>query len=191
MQRKIIVKTKETCKKCGENRFIENKHFFLCRNCNKDRLRVNKDSNSLLRYIDTKNKKQQLKTVVLKKKEPSKKSLFSLLSSKRKTTKEKILDDENFYLECFNLSDHRCEECNTQLPEEFSDSSGKVIARWRYSHIVPKSIAPELRHNTENINHLCLECHGKWENGNKAEMSIFESNFKRFPNYLNKYVLSS
>ena len=191
MQRKIIVKIKETCKKCGENRFIENKHFFLCGNCNKDRLRVNKDSNSLLRYIDTKNKKQTLKTVVLKKKEPSKKYLFSPLSTKRKNTKEKILDDENFYLECFNLSDHRCEECNASLPEEFSDSSGKVIARWRYSHIVPKSIAPELRHNTENINHLCLECHGKWENGNKAEMSIFESNFKRFPNYLNKYVLSS
>ena len=27
MQRKIIVKIKETCKKCGENRFIENKQI--------------------------------------------------------------------------------------------------------------------------------------------------------------------
>lgn len=188
MQRKIIVKTKETCKKCGEKRFIENKHFFLCGNCNKDRLQLNKGSNSNLRYIDTKNKKQPLKKAILKKIEPSKKSLFSPMSIKSKTTKEKIQDDEKFYLECFNLSDHRCEECNVLLPDEFSDHNGKVIARWRYSHIVPKSIAPELRHNTKNINHLCLECHGNWENGDKKSMNIFKTNLFRFPNYLIKFV---
>lgn len=188
MQRKIIVKTKETCKKCGKKSFIENKHFYLCKSCNLDRLWLNKSNVSTFKYKDIVKEKQPLKTVILKKKELSKKSLFSPVLTKRKTTKEKIQDDEKFYLECFNLSDHRCEECSTRLPEEFSDISGKVIARWRYSHIVPKSIAPELRHNTENINHLCLECHGEWENGNKFKMNIFEGNLKRFPNYLNKFV---
>ncbi len=176
----------DICKSCEQKRKIVNKHFHLCIKCNENRLHVNKTKNSVNIGKDTKaNKTPFLRA---KNKPKQKKSLFSKTYQETKSTKDKIKEDENFYRECFNMSDHRCEECNTPLPDEFEDSNGKVIARFRYSHIIPKSIAPELRHNTSNINHLCLECHGIWENGDKVNMSIFEENFKRFPNYLNKFI---
>jgi len=87
--------------------------------------------------------------------------------------------DEEFYKECFDQSDHRCEECGKRLNDEFRDDDGRVIARWRYSHIIPKSIAPRLRHIVLNINHLCLEHHEMWENGDKESMNIFEKNQER------------
>lgn len=111
--------------------------------------------------------------------------------SKEKVEKvkiNKVLErDELFYLECFNNSNHKCEECNTSLPNEFRDADDKIIARFRYSHVIPKSIAPELRHKIENINHLCLECHNRWEHGDKSSMNIFAENLKNFPNYLSKF----
>jgi hypothetical protein len=49
----------------------------------------------------------------------------------------KIKDKENsyeldniFYEKCFNLSDHKCEECGCQLPEEFK--TGKRL----FCHII-------------------------------------------------------
>ena len=48
--------------------------------------------------------------------------------------------DEAFYEESFNQSNHKCEECGIQLPTEFRNDDGKINARWRYSHIVAKSI---------------------------------------------------
>tara|TARA_R110002126_G_scaffold149434_2_gene295385 strand:- start:22 stop:366 length:345 start_codon:yes stop_codon:yes gene_type:complete len=91
--------------------------------------------------------------------------------------------DELFYQECFDASDHKCEECGKQLPTEFRDDEGKINARWRYSHIVAKSIAPELRHSISNINHLCLNHHTQWDFGNKREMKIYAKNARRLPKY--------
>jgi len=99
----------------------------------------------------------------------------------------KIDRDEAFYLECFNNSNHRCEECGCLLPDEFRDSEGRIIARWRYSHVIPKSIAPHLRHRIENINHLCLTHHSEWENGDKKNMRIFTENAQNFPEFLDKF----
>jgi 5-methylcytosine-specific restriction endonuclease McrA len=111
--------------------------------------------------------------------------------SKEKVEKIKINKtlerDEEFYLECFNLSNHKCEECNAPLPDQFRDDNDRIIARYRYSHVIPKSIAPELRWKIENINHLCLECHTKWEHGDKTNMNIFTKNVENFPNYLSKF----
>ena len=179
---------KKICKECKENKEITNAHFQLCMKCNNNRLQANNDKNKPKEYNNTTFAKTTFKRAINKQKEPAKKSLFIKTYDKSKSTKTKINEDEAFYLECFNTSNHKCEECNTNLPDEFSDSNGKVIARWRYSHIVPKSIASELRHVVKNINHLCLKCHGEWENGNKVKMKIFEENYSRFPNYLNKLV---
>lgn len=101
----------------------------------------------------------------------------------KKTTKDKIREDEDFYEECFNNSNHKCEECGKNLPTEFRDDNGKVLARYRYSHVIPKSIAPELRHEEININHLCLEHHQEWENGDKESMKIYLKNKARLPQY--------
>ena len=84
---------------------------------------------------------------------------------------------------CFNQSNHKCEECGKQLPTEFRNEEGKIIARWRYSHIVAKSIAPELRHDTNNINHLCLDHHTQWDFGNKDEMKVYTKNAQKLPKY--------
>ena len=104
----------------------------------------------------------------------------SATENKPKVIEEKSsyeLDNE-FYEKCFNTFDHKCEECGAKQPEEFLTSDGKVAARWRYSHIVPKSIAKELRRVRENINDLCLSCHAKWESEKKVEMKIYEKNSK-------------
>jgi len=102
----------------------------------------------------------------------------------RKTTQEKIEEDEIFYEECFNACKiHECEECGKELPDVFRDDDGKVVARWRYSHIVAKSVANYLRHILRNMNHLCLKCHGRWETGDKQNMRIYKGNVKRFPNH--------
>lgn len=144
------------CKNCGFNRLIVNKHFNLCFKCNNERL--------------SSTKKFPLKKVNL--------------PHKVNKVKLKIDKDEEFYLECFNLSNHLCEECGIQLPTTFKNESGKIIARWRYSHILPKSIFSELRHNITNINHLCLTHHFQWDHGDKTIMNIYQSNRKKFPNYL-------
>ena len=149
------------CSNCNKNSVIVNSHFKLCLICNNQRLEKNKSS----KVITTKIKHS--------KKEVNK-------------TQLKIDEDEKFYLECFNLSNHQCEECGVSLPTDFRDINGKVIARWRYSHILPKSIYPELRHSVENINHLCLLHHTQWDHGDKTTMKIYKLNSKKFPNHLIK-----
>lgn len=116
-------------------------------------------------------------------KNKAKKSLFVKLDTKIKASTKRLAKDEAFYEECFNVSNHKCEECGTNLPTEFRDSEGNVNARWRYSHIVAKSIAPELRHEVNNINHLCLKHHTQWDHADRENMKIYEKNKERYPKY--------
>jgi len=148
-----------SCYKCKKDKEIVNKHFGLCLTCNEERLNRRKVDNKTVERIS-----------------------HSMKTTNR--TQVAIDEDEEFYLKCFNNSNHECEECGKQLPTEFRDEKGKVIARWRYSHILPKSVYPEMRHNTENINHLCLVHHIQWDHGDKTTMKIYGINSKKFPNNL-------
>ena len=150
------------CKNCGEKTRIVNKYFGLCLICNNERLKRSKVKSG----VNTPKKKKNSSTAI------------------KNTSIDKIRADEEFYERCFNNSDHKCEECGAQLPEEFRDDSGKIIARWQYSHIVPKSIADELRHDISNINILCLKCHRKWENGDRESMKIYAKNKETHPRYV-------
>jgi hypothetical protein len=145
-----------SCSKCEKDRELVNKYFKLCIECNNMRLQGRKSEtpkiDRILHAVKTLNKVQN-----------------------------KIDEDEEFYSECFKLSNHECEECGKQLPTEFRDENGKVTARWRYSHIFPKSIYPELRHSITNINHLCLVHHIQWDHGDKTTMKVYELNSKKFP----------
>jgi hypothetical protein len=172
------------CKNCKKKQKISNAFFGLCLICNNERLRL---KNGV--------KKNKTTKYMQKQKEFNKKANNKLKSDfkeslGRKTNEKKrngaIIEDEKFYEQSFNLSNHKCEECNKQLSTDFRGEDGKVLVRWRYSHVIPKSIAPELRHNLLNINNLCLQCHQEWENGDKVKMSIFSHNYSNFPNYLNK-----
>jgi hypothetical protein len=145
------------CNKCGKDLEIVNKHFGLCFFCNQIRLQYNKVAS------------KPVERIIHSKKQVNK-------------TQRKIDEDEEFYLLCFNNSNHICEECGSPLPTDFKDPSGKIIARYRYSHILPKSIYPELRHRLENINHLCLIHHIQWDHGDKTTMKIYSLNCKKFHN---------
>jgi hypothetical protein len=171
------------CKECKQDKEIENKHWRLCLECNRKRLdelklatayKYPKEDRKSLR-VDVKRIKRTVKGdkghKIMHRGDKGSKSLGNRML------------DEAFYKKCFELSNHKCEECGEQLPTEFLDQDGRVASRFRYSHIVAKSIAPELRHSTININHLCLECHTKWDFGNKKAMKIYEANSKKLPAY--------
>jgi hypothetical protein len=167
-----------SCKNCGENYPIINKWFGLCRGCNNERLHGSKHG-KVSKPIE---KKRKSNSDVKNKPKQKNKSIAYLMSvggkekPKKKTMYEK---DNDFYKECFKTFNNKCDECGCKQPEEFLNSNGKVNARYRYSHIVPKSIAPELRHEIENINDLCLKCHSKWEGEKKIEMGIYKTNSKK------------
>jgi hypothetical protein len=113
----------------------------------------------------------------------NRKSMFSP-SIKDKEKVDRYSDDEVFYEKCFNTcSEHTCEECATGLSKVFRGDDGKVVNKSRYSHIIPKSIASHLRHEVDNINHLCFDCHQKWDFGDKTKMKIYEKNKKRYPKF--------
>lgn len=163
------------CKNCGEEKRIANKWHKLCHKCNLKRLEALKQSKV---YEHTKTRIKSLRLDI-----NSQKLQYNISSHKAK--KKTMLElDEEFYKTCFEKSDHKCEECKTDLPTEFKNESGELIARWRYSHILPKSIFPQFRHNTDNINHLCLRCHQQWDFGNKKSMFIYVKNKQLWSNFL-------
>jgi hypothetical protein len=168
------------CKNCNQSLHIVNKHFKLCADCNNMRLHGSKFGKQ---YNSTKVERKPLRTNVRRLKSDSNRMNHVIVGAKPKTTKQKISEDEAFYEQCFNLSDHQCEECGCNLPTDFRDEDGRVTARWRYSHIIPKSIAPNLRHDINNINHLCITDHQEWENGDRESMKIYKNNKKAFPNF--------
>lgn len=177
------------CKNCKLDKHIVNKHFGLCQECNNIRLHGSKygkqykypqerkeslrnDKNRPERAPKTKSRRQK-----------KRKSLFTSNIKLKGKDKTMLELDEEFYKECFDNSSHKCEECNCDLPTNFRNEDGFIEARWRYSHIIPKSIAPELRHDINNINHLCLSDHQEWENGDRESMRIYDENSKKFGKY--------
>ena len=179
------------CKKCKKDKKIVNKFHGFCLECNNSRLSGEKEPKIYKNIKKVKDPRTVRRTVD---KNESKGSMFfqkeekvrihTVIDGGRSFGKTfKIKQDEDFYEECFNLSDHKCEECGKELPTQFRDDQGKVIARFRYSHIIPKSIEPKLRHDINNINHLCLKDHTRWDFGDKENMKIYFTNAKRFPQY--------
>lgn len=177
------------CKNCDLKKRIVNKHFGLCDECNNIRLHGSKYGKQ---YKHTKKPRKSLKSYENNLKQTNKKqsrgtknrkSLFTTNIKLKKKEKTMLELDEEFYKKCFDNSDHKCEECNCDLPTNFRNEDGFIEARWRFSHILPKSIAPELRHNIDNINHLCLSDHQEWENGDKKSMKIYTKNKARWGKY--------
>jgi len=166
------------CKGCNKDKEIVNKFHYLCIECNNIRLHGSKYGKQ---YKNTLNKITPLKTG---KKKKAKKSIFYKAPDADIKKETKLDKDERFYEEAFEACDaHVCEECKAPLPDYFRSDDGRIVARFRYSHIIPKSIAPELRHEIKNINHLCLEHHTQWDFGDKESMKIYKENKKRFPHH--------
>ena len=152
---KNIIMKELKCKEC-DSIYIANKFFMLCNTHNRERLNSNASTK-------TSKKRKPVKTT-------------------RKKNKTMLQKDNEFYQLCFDkfeLDGHRCENCGINQPTDFRDGDWKIIARHRYSHIVPKSVSSKLRHNLENINDMCLSCHNDWdflEDAEKEKMHIYKSN---------------
>jgi len=176
---------KMNCKKCNkEIEKYDNAFHKLCKECNIGRLDASKPTKL---YKHTRKNKKSLKTSVSRIHRPTKGNkstkvaYFGNKSSKSLVTK---VMDEMFYEECFNsCTNHSCEECGESLPTEFRGDDGKVLYRARYSHIIAKSIAPELRYDINNVNHLCFKCHQLWEFETRKDMKIYKTNKERLPKY--------
>lgn len=170
------------CKGCKKEKEIKNSFHKLCLICNNKRLEVKKEP-KLDKFI--KRKQTSSRAKINRRKYKIKQGVKVKAIQKRIKVGKNFESDEIFYEKSFNrCKDHSCEECGKSLPTNFRDGDEKIIARFRYSHIIPKSIAPELRHDLNNINHLCHECHFKWDFGNKKDMKIYQKNSKKFPQYL-------
>lgn len=152
------------CSKCGKPHIV-NKTHNLCDECNYKRLHNGKTRREVY-YTE--------KLPNIKKRQ----------SVKRKAMLQ--LDREFYYL-CFIIKPQICEECGKLLPNLFEDENGKLIAIWRYSHILTKAAFPEFRHNPDNINILCLEHHQCWEFGDRQGMKIYKSNQKRIEKIKDEY----
>ena len=173
-----------SCKKCKKDKDIVNKFHGLCFQCNNKRLESLKKpklyKHTKQKSKDTTDSPKRFRRSV--KGNKSDKIVYG--GDKRSKSLVTKVMDEMFYEKCFNeCTNHSCEECGESLPTEFRGDDGKVLYRARYSHIIAKSIAPELRHDVKNINHLCLKHHMQWEFGDKENMKIYKANKERFPKY--------
>lgn len=167
------------CLKCNRDISLVNKFHKLCLECNNIRLHGSKFGKQ---YKNTLKVNKPLKSARNSRKEKVRRIDHSIKEPEKASMVEL---DEIFYEECFNsCKKHECEECSRELPNYFRNEDGKIEARFRYSHIIAKSIAPELRHTLKNINHLCVLCHSKWDHGDSKSMKIYNKNKKRLPNYL-------
>jgi len=85
--------------------------------------------------------------------------------------KKQIKKDEEFYELIFNTYANRCAECDFPLNDVFRDD-GRVVARWQYSHNLPKSTHPHLRHHPLNMERLCLKHHEQYEAGGEKRKKM-------------------
>jgi len=167
-----------SCSNCGNNFPIVNKKYHLCQKCNWQRL-----------HPGEKPKVYELKRSPIKTKLHSNGQLKRIKQRSAKSA-EVLRADEQTYEAVLerhlnnNWSRCSCEECGQELLDYFRDEEGKIVQRWRYSHILTKQAYPELRHNVDNFNILCIHHHNQWEFGDKKSMKIFGENSKKFPQLL-------
>lgn len=135
----------QPCKKCGKSHIIVNRTYWLCQECNHKRLH----GESRLESVLKKEKQRKVKIYKLKKKR-SKRSL-------KKPTGEKEM-----FLEIWEERSHYCVKCGKYLGEDPNV--------YFFSHIKSKGAFPELRLCKNNIELVCIECHQKYEFGNRDKL---------------------
>lgn len=148
----------EVCLGCG-SKYIVNKKYKLCKNCNFIRLHGKTYTESLL-------SKERDKGIRKKKKR---------VNTYQKISKTQGIHnrDKEIYREVFDSKENRCEECGSELPDQFEDEEGRVIFVTQYSHCLGKGAYIEYRHKKWNIQRLCSYHHHQWEFGDKKSMKIY------------------
>lgn len=76
-------------------------------------------------------------------------------------------ENGRFYRWCWEHNLHVCQETMRPL---------RHYSAAYISHILTRGAHPEMAHDPRNINILSLEAHNRWENGDRQNMRIYESN---------------
>lgn len=76
-------------------------------------------------------------------------------------------ENERFYRWCWDHMPHRCAETMRPL---------HPYSAVYVSHILTRGAHPEMAHDPRNVNILCFEMHNRWENGDRENMRIYQSN---------------
>lgn len=87
-------------------------------------------------------------------------------------------ENERFYRFCWNAYPHHCEECMKPL---------RQYSATYVSHILTRAAHPEMAHDCRNVNILCFEHHGQWENGKRKQMRIYRGNLLRIEQLKKEY----
>lgn len=153
-----------TCSGCGDKDVpIVNKKYGVCNTCNRERRGTPRPTST---FKQSTFKAAHTTSSGLK---------GGRIKVNKKKTQAAISRDEAFYEEVWNERDHNCEECGIFLGDRFRDDDGKVIDRFRYSHILGKGAYPMFRHRKENINLVCLKDHDRWAKQDKT-MKLMDKN---------------
>lgn len=80
---------------------------------------------------------------------------------KKEDKKELLRQDFRFYFNIWKKRPHKCVNCDCYL--------GETPLTYFFDHILEKSKYPELRHNEDNIQLLCLICHNNKTTGNYSD----------------------
>lgn len=76
-------------------------------------------------------------------------------------------ENERFYRFCWDHYPHVCAETMRPLHQY---SAAYV------SHIMTRGAHPDMAHDPRNVNILSVEMHNRWENGDRQNMRIYQSN---------------
>lgn len=168
---------KEICKGCNEHKFIVNRKYMLCDDCNYFRMY------GMTRLDAFKQKKSQNQYKLSPKRNKSVRT-----SNKRSDI---LLKDRETYYKVFLSKPNVCEECGVELPDMFVDDDENIVYIAQYSHILSKGAWPEFRHDERNFNRLCFNCHRRWEDGDRENMKINKTNQSIIQNLLNDRLSKS
>ena len=144
----ISIKEENKCKECNKDRFIVNKTYGLCSECNYKRLHGGK---SIFEVNIQKQKDKPLKP---------------LKSTPIKVNPRKKTGEWEMFMEIWAERTHYCvnRSCGKFLGEE-----PKAIY---FSHRKSKGAYPSLRLEKSNIDLLCTECHYQYDHGSRSKIIL-------------------
>ena len=159
-----------TCKECLQKKFIVNKKYELCDDCNYKRLHKGKSKQEIYserqstkpkKIFVAKVSKKPIKQVSSKQKEEN-----SRMSIVKKEIELKAIQDGNYF----------CWGCGISHPG--LDKSHIISVKYKKTAL-----------DKENINLFCRKCHEKWESRDVLQIINLDS-FKKDLKYLSVHSLS-
>lgn len=145
-----------SCSRCEKQKFIVNKKYNLCDDCNYYRL----NGKTKQEVYQEKASQKSKKTYQTKKSQLKKVSKIKIQTQKEKQVKNKLSQLKNQIREKAALNN-----------QYFCWGCGKGGVQLDCSHILSVGQRKDLELQEENINLFCRSCHIKWESNDVEKMS--------------------